>query len=157
DPVTVAGALLRAARRVPGWLDPAVRVDIAFAVSFLRWGLREHERLGVESAARALRRIDGDSAHRLAFLALAERAGIDLDAALVELPSGRRGFDALAADWIALRAQRLAAHALPVAMTRGLAGDAAFPVTDARSIERAMFDEGVALSSAAPERRHVLI
>jgi hypothetical protein len=150
----VHAAIVRAARPVPGWPHPEVRRDIVFAVLLTRFGRRTREQIVIDDVARTLREIRGDRDHRLAFLALAERAGIDLDNALVDLRCAARGLDAYAADRVAMRAARLAD--VPIAITHALAGAAPLD-TDARSLDRAMFDEGVALSADGPRRRRVLI
>jgi hypothetical protein len=153
--IAVRGPIVRDARPVPGWLHPEVRMEIVFAVTLVRIGRRDRCPIVIADVARMLRGVGDDRSHRLAFLALAERAGVQLDNALLDLRCAGRGLDAYAADRVAMRAARLTGD-LPSAMTRGLVGDAPL-ATDAHSLERAMYDEGVALSADAPQRRRVLI
>ena len=100
-----------------------------------------------------------DEAARPAFLDLLRRAGGNVDAALALCRQQGVSVDACLADQIALHAAELARRGreLPPAMARGLSGNQLHDVVDARSHERASFDEGLALSANARPRRRVLI
>jgi hypothetical protein len=83
------------------------------------------------------------------WLDLLERCGVDV-ADVLDCRTDVR------AEYIAMRAARLATATLPAPMALGLAC-APIASCDARSIDRAIYDEGVALSTSAPARRRVLI
>jgi hypothetical protein len=95
---------------------------------------------------------------RRAWLDLAQRSGVDIERALLALQtdSNAAALDALRAEQVAMRAQIVANAPQSPAMVLGLAALASAN-NDARSLERAQFDEGLALSSAAASRRRVLI
>lgn len=100
-----------------------------------------------------------DETARPAFVDLLSRAGVDIDAALALCRRRGVSVDACLADRIALRAAELvrSTRTLPHAIERGLSGRPVYDVFDVRSMERASFDEGVALSANARARRRVLL
>lgn len=63
--------------------------------------------------------------------------------------------DGLLAEWVAQRVASLLTATLPASMSSGLRGEH-LESRDPRSIERALYDEGVALSVRAAPRRHAL-
>lgn len=134
------------------WLPTATREAVVRYVAVWRVGMRTD---GTLASAGFLE----DELARPAFLDLLGRSGVDVDAALAL--ARRRGIsvDACLADRIALHAAELAGseRELPPAMASGLSGRPTHDVVDARSFERASFDEGVALSANARSRRRVLL
>lgn len=144
--------------QLPAWLRPRGSITIwerrwrHFAALFARLGLR-----GDASGIRLF----GGYAKMVTATALFELlplVGVDIDDALTAL-RGTDVVDRLLAERIAIRAIELAAttRALPDAMRLGLAGLATCDNSDGRTLERAFFDEGIALSASAARRRRVLI
>lgn len=133
------------------WLSSSEREDRHQAAAFLRLALRSPLEIG--HAAWLVTRVSPR-----ALFALLPWIGVDIDDALAAL-RGARTIDALRAERVAMRATELAATPgeLPDAMRLGLAGLATCDNADGRSLERAWFDEGLALSASAPRRRRVLI
>jgi hypothetical protein len=166
----VPGWQLPAWLRQRDWLDGETRAQRHIALVILRLGLRTRDTHDI-----ALVRDDLRFFPPAALLAILPRIGVDIDAAIAALArledskldehrsdrSVRRALarDALFAEHVAMRATALArtTRELPESMRLGLAGLPAFDNADGRSLERALFDEGVALSSSAPRRRRVLI
>jgi hypothetical protein len=105
----------------------------------------------------AVERLDTrlDRSARRTFLGMLARSRLDVLDVLLAMrtsPSGKR-IEPLLAEYVAIEMERIA---IPAALHRGLANLA--PTTaDARSLERALHDEGIALSAAAPSKRRVLI
>ena len=129
------------------WLSSSEREDRHQAAAFLRLALRSPLEIG--HAAWLVTRVSPR-----ALFALLPWIGVDIDDALAAL-RGARTIDALRAERVAMRATELAATPgeLPDAMRLGLAGLATCDNADGRSLERAWFDEGLALSPSAPRRR----
>ncbi len=156
--------LVRAAYCEPLWtcmrerLDIDLRDDVLRSVMYLRVGMRSGDAWLLGEAARLAMRGARNTVARRYWLDVAERSGIDIDEALLALQSHdtARALDHLRAEHVAIRASRLLARELPEPVRRGLA---ARPITngDTRSIERAIYDEAIALSPGAPARRRVLI
>ena len=146
------------------WMSGEDRRQRYLAAALLRSGLRG-DACAIPLAKGHLRRVSPR-----ALFELLPRIGVDIDVALAAL-GGARDIDALAVlggarNIDALRAERIAMRAtalvhthreLPDSMRLGLAGLATCDNTDGRSLERAWFDEGLALSTSAPRRRRVLI
>jgi hypothetical protein len=160
DPVMVPEA--------PAWTHvvPPVPVDlrrcIVDATQMLATSLRARCWYVVDDGAARLVALASHRPALAALCQLCEATGVDLD--LVHLARRCRGagraLDALAAVRTARRADLLARAGrdavAPFAL--GLAGvlDAPMP-RDGRAPERALFDEGLALSPVAPRRRRVLV
>ncbi len=150
------------ARRV-AWLPPAwteldetidthAREAIVRAAACARCGMRE----GAPGlAADLVERGCTTRAGRRALCRLFDAAGIATREFLfaTRLPGWLR--DALLAEHVAIRAERLGDAALPAPFANGLRGGVS--EAPAPSVERALFDEGVALSSCGAARRRVLI
>jgi hypothetical protein len=163
--VFVSECALREAYTSPGWtfISPRVDVDtqrrVATATLLLRFGMRKREDdIVVEHAGQVVRHYAFCTIARRAWLDLAERAGIDIHRALLAMQNGHNApaLDALRAEHVAMRATAAIDTTLSPAMALGLATQP-ISTADARSLERAQFDEGFALSSAAASRRRVLI
>jgi hypothetical protein len=146
--------------RPQGWLPGEQRDRRYLAIAFIRMALRDGLASTLDLARDEVRRVPP-----VAVLELLPRVGVEIDVAIARLASGvgdlsraRGAIDALQAERIAMRATELACttRELPEPMRLGLAG---LPTddNDGRSIERAWFDEGLALSASAPRRRRVLI
>jgi len=155
---------LRDAYRGPDWtlVDPKIDVgvvsDLLRTLGMLRFGMRLHDDVILIYAAEILRRHAFCRRTRRYLLELMPRAGIEIESTLLSLQNGDNAapLDAMRAESIAMRAERLVEEPLPDAIARGLAATA-IANSDARSFERADYDEALALSSAAFARRRVLI
>jgi hypothetical protein len=160
----VSPQVLCAAYCSPAWtqVDPNIEVgavdDVLRTVGLLRFGMRHHDDVTVFHAAGILRRHVFCQPSRRYFLDVAQRARIEIEPMLLSLQDGHNSaaLDAVRAEGIAMRAERLVAQPLSAAMTLGLAG-ATIASSDARSLERAQYDEALSLSATAPARRRVLI
>ncbi len=156
--------LLRDAYRGPDWTDVAPKLDVDVlsdllrALGMLRFGMRHHDDVMLFYAADVLGAHAFCRGARRYLLELMPRAGVEIEPALLSLQNGvnAAALDAIRADSIAMRAQRLVQEPLPDATARGLSA-IAIANRDARSFERAHYDEALALSFAAPARRRVLI
>jgi hypothetical protein len=156
--------LVRAAYREPLWTCTRERLDIELrdlvlrSIMYLRVGMRSRDAWLLDEAARHATRVVRDSAARRYWLDVAERSAIDIDEALLAMQKhdNARALDLLRAEHVAVRARRLVTRELPEPARRGLA---ALPIENgnARSIERAIYDEAIALSPLAPAKRRVLI
>jgi hypothetical protein len=130
------------------------RYDLLLAVQDVWFGVRDRKPMCFELAvARFDTRLDRSG--RRTFLGMLARSRLDVLDVLLAMrtsPSGKR-IEPLLAEYVAIEMERIA---IPPALHRGLANLA--PTTaDARSLERALHDEGIALSAAAPSKRRVLI
>jgi hypothetical protein len=121
-------------------LAPITRRALVRTAGILRVAHRHDDRFLLADAASELHTIAYSSR---AFLDLAHRAGIDVDRALFAAARFHAGVDPVIAERIAMRAEQ--ANDVPPLVT----------TSDPTSIERAMFDEHVALTQ--PARRRVLI
>ena len=154
------GTALRTAWTAPTWTELEPRIDLATrailctATTFLRFSTRRNDQIIGDDARSRIRRAALDAAGHRELIRLFERAELDLPQALLDVGAS----DGLLATAIAIRAERvLAGGRLPRSMECGLRGDAIQVTTDPRSIERALYDEGLALSPMAGARRRVLI
>jgi hypothetical protein len=155
---------LRDAYRGPDWtyLDPKIDLgvlsDLLRTLGMLRFGMRLHDDVLVFYAADILRRRAFRRRTRRYLLELMPRAGIEIDSTLLSVQKGDNAaeLDAMRAETIAMRAERLMEERLPDAIARGLTATA-ITNSDARSFERAHYDEALAHSRAASARRRVLI
>jgi hypothetical protein len=138
--------------RGPRWLPTHTRDVVVTCAAVWRIGMR------TDGSLPHTWLLDHEAA-RPAFLDLMNRAGVNVDAALALCRRRGVSVDACLADRIAFHAAELARsrRELPHAMERGLSGRQIYDVVDARSSERASFDEGIALSANARPRRRVLI
>jgi hypothetical protein len=155
------------AARAPGWTftgDPqplfADRLHVTRAIEHLMVGLDGPRH--APSIHAAAGELDKAGPHRPVLrmtLALIDRIGLDADDVLRVLgDAGAAIAEPLRAERVALRAEAMARGSVPLPepLRRGLAGDPP-PSLDARSLDRALYDEGVSLSAAAPRRRRILI
>jgi hypothetical protein len=157
-------AQLARARVSPAWTELEPRPDLKChfslirATAWARFGLREQDPDSFESALYHL--IDAGTSRpaRRALLAIMRRSYVDAETALLAIRAHRRGHvvDAYLAELAAQRAEELAQRDTPEPLQYGVAG-ATPPTSDARALERALYDEGVALSPKAANRRRVLI
>ncbi len=172
SPPRIPDEALRAAWAPPGWtewtewrewrelddtVDARAREAIVRAANRARYGMRERDPIVLDGAADAIGQGCTQRAGRRALCELFDAAGIatrDLVFATA-LPAWLR--DAVLAEHVAVRAERLAAGngVLPPPFVDGFGGGTSD--APARSIERALFDEGLALSRTAAPRRRVLI
>lgn len=138
--------------RGPQWLPTHTRDVVVRYAAVWRLGMR------TDGSLLHTWLLDHETA-RPAFLDLMSRAGVNVDAALALCRRRGVSVDACLADRIAFHAAELARsrRELPYAMESGLSGRQIYDVVDARSSERASFDEGIALSANARPRRRVLI
>jgi len=151
----VGDRLLHDAYRGPAWtyVDPMIDVGMLAhllqTMGMVRFGMRHPDDVILFLAAEILRRHAFCRRARRYVLELAPRAGVETESALLALQEGRNSaaLDAMRAESIAMRAERLVEVPPPESIAN----------SDARSSERAHYDEALALSSAAPARRRVLI
>lgn len=138
--------------RGPQWLPTHTRDVVLTYAAVWRLGLR------TDGSLPHTWLLDDEIA-RPAFLDLMSRAGVNVDGALALCRRRGVSVDACLADRIAFHAAELvrSGRELPHAMKSGLSGRPIYDVVDARSSERASFDEGTALSANARSRRRVLI
>lgn len=153
---------LRDARPAPAWTQLAEEPDVAcrqhlmMATGWIRLGLRIADPDAVQRAVWHLHDAGWARPARRCFLAMLERSHVIVEDALLAMRTAKRAgiVDPYLAEHVAVRGEQLADA--PAAFVHGLTG-ATSATADARSLERALFDEGVALSPAAPRRRRVLI
>ncbi|MDQ3339144.1 MAG: hypothetical protein M4D80_28620 [Myxococcota bacterium] len=126
------------------------RHHLLMAVMGTRVGMRRGDMDSLDAAAWHLKQTRMDAPARLALLGMFARAHVDVVDALVALRTCARGgfADALLAEYL-----RTTRFVTPPAMALGRAGLSP-PSGD---IERALYDEGVALSPRVAQRRRVLI
>jgi hypothetical protein len=164
---------LLAGRRLPeptpAWTHPAPALStherhrVVVAVEHLGTGYRYSAADDLACAARHLRELAPARHLRRAFLVLAARACDPVEDVLVTVGdrTGRTALDLFTSERVGLAADALPGDAAlyGVAPLRlGLAGDLeAAPAADPRSVERALFDEGLALSPHADRRRVALV
>ena len=132
--------------------------DLLAACVYVRAAKRLDDPMFLDAAERMIASHCRDDVQRRWLLDLLERSGVDIDEALAALQRSDnvRVLAALRAEHVALLAERSSTASLNASFALGLAGE---PIAnaDARSLERALYDEGVSLSAAAPTRRRVLI
>lgn len=159
----VPDAMVRASVEEPRWVrvgrarsSVRARVDLIGAVFYLGLRRRFADDLFNEMAANLVERSVETSTERRDLVELLDTDPDPLEAIHVLGRFCPRGLtDALLAEYIEQRALRLPTS-VPDAWSDGIVG-AAPRSADVRSIDRALFDEGVALSHAARQRRRVLI
>lgn len=155
---------LRDAYRGPDWTHVAPQIDVGVlsdllrTLGMLRFGMRHRDDVILFYAAEILRRHAFCRSTRRYLLELMPRAGVEPESTLLSLQNrdDAAALDAIRAESIAMRAEGLVEEPLPDVISRGLAA-CAIANSDARSFERAHYDEALALSAAGPARRRVLI
>jgi hypothetical protein len=148
--------LHRVAWTPAAWLRPfdPVRQDAITTALFLaRAGWLVDDYMLIEDGAAGLGRLEHDPIARRDAIELAHQIGQPVRTTLAIAQCLRHGLDAYLAEELAIQA-----HTRTVAQPfrDGLAA-ALPPTADPRSLARALYDEGLALSPHAPRRRRVLI
>src|SRR3569623_1413556 len=148
--------LQRTAWQPAAWLRPldTVRQDaVTTAIYFARAGWRLDDYFLHQDGARLLAKLAHDPIARRDASALAHQVGLPVLRVLSIGQCLSRGLDAFVAEELARQARDLE---LAPPFREGLAA-ATPPTDDPRSLARALYDEGLALSPHAPRRRRVLI
>ena len=148
--------LQRTAWQPAAWLRPldTVRQDaVTTAIYFARAGWRLDDYFLHQDGARLLAKLAHDPIARRDAIALAHQVGLPVLRVLSIGQCLSRGLDAFVAEELACQARALE---LAPPFREGLAA-ATPPTDDPRSLARALYDEGLALSPHAPRRRRVLI